>query len=545
MSAESAGDPVALTDLSHLVTAYYTLRPDPTVPAQRVRFGTSGHRGSSLAHAFNESHIAAITQAICDHRRAAALDGPLFLGIDTHALSEPAAATALEVLAANDVHVMIDRHGRYTPTPVISHAIITYNHGRDRGLADGIVVTPSHNPPEDGGFKYDPPNGGPAPDAITHAIETRANELLEHALDGVNRVLYERALRAGTTHPFEYLEPYVADLANVIDLDAVRAASLRLGVDPLGGAGVDYWPAIAERYGLRLTMVSDVVDATFRFVPPDHDGRIRMDPSSRSATERLVAQRDQFDVAWACDPDHDRHGVVVPGEGLLDADRYLAVAAAHLCAHRPEWRAGTRVAKTVVTSSLLERVAARARRPLYDVPVGFKWFAEGLFDGAIAFAGEESAGAAFVRRDGAVWTTDKDGIIAGLLAAEITAVSGHHPGIAYTELARELGPTFDARLDAPASPQQRARLTRISTRDITERTLAGDAITSVITCAPGNDAAIGGVKVITRRGWFAVRPSGTEAIYRLYAESSADAGHLALVQQEAQAIVARLTAVEG
>jgi phosphoglucomutase len=531
-----------LVDVPRLMTAYYALVPDPSVPGQRVSFGTSGHRGSSLTTSFNEWHILAITQAICEYRAQHGIDGPLFLGIDTHALSEAAFASALEVLAANDVTVMIDDQGGYTPTPVVSHAILVYNRGRKTGLADGIVVTPSHNPPDDGGFKYDPPNGGPADTAITKWIQDRANALIADGLKGVKRVRFEQAKHAPTTKRHDYLHPYVDDLANVIDMDVLRGATIKLGVDPLGGAGVAYWPVIAERYQLPLTVVSEVVDPTFRFMTVDWDGKIRMDPSSPYAMQRLLALKDRFDVAWACDTDHDRHGIVTKSAGLMNPNHYLAAAISYLFTHRPQWSAKAAVGKTVVSSSIIDRVTAKIGRTLYEVPVGFKWFVDGLVDGSLGFGGEESAGAAFVRHDGSVWTTDKDGIIMGLLAAEMTVALGKDPGIVYTELTKELGDPAYRRIDAPATAEEKKKLLALSPDAITTKELAGEPITSIITRAPGNDAPIGGLKVSGKDAWFAVRPSGTEEIYKLYAESFRGEQHLDQVIDEAQKIIAGVLA---
>jgi phosphoglucomutase len=529
--------PAMLIDVPGLVTAYYTERPDPSVPAQRVAFGTSGHRGSALKKAFNEWHILAITQAICLCRKRNKIDGPLFLGMDTHALSVPAFASAIEVLAANGVEVMIAQKDEYTPTPVVSHAILTYNRGRKTGLADGIVITPSHNPPHDGGFKYNPPNGGPAEAAVTSWIEAKANEFLENGLAGLKRVPFERALRVPTTHRHDYLNAYVADLANVIDLDAIRAAKISLGVDPLGGAGVHYWGRIAERYGLDLTVVNEAVDPTFRFMTVDWDGQIRMDPSSPYAMQRLIGLKDRFAIAWACDTDHDRHGIVTRSAGLLPPNHYLSAAIFYLFQHRPEWRKEAAVGKTLVTSSMIDRVSAKLGRKLYEVPVGFKWFVDGLLDGSLAFGAEESAGASFVRRDGRVWTTDKDGIVPALLAAEITARMGRDPGEIYRDLTREFGePAYD-RVEAPATPVQKARLGRLSAEQIRLTDLAGEPIRTILTHAPGNGAPIGGVKVTAESGWFAARPSGTEDIYKIYAESFRGADDLRRILEEAQAIV--------
>ena len=530
-------DDAALANIPRLVSAYYTEHPEVLVPEQRVSFGTSGHRGSSAAATFNEDHIAAITQAICDYRTANSIDGPMFLGMDTHALSEAALGTALEVLAANGVTTMIDARGGYTPTPVLSHAILTHNHGRSSGLADGIIATPSHNPPEDGGFKYNSPNGGPADTAVTKWIQDRANELLSRSLAGVRRMPLSRARRAGTTVRFDFVGGYVGQLASVIDFDVIRASSLSLGVDPLGGAGVAYWDAIAERHGVPMTVVSHAIDPTFRFMTVDWDGKIRMDCSSPYAMQRLIGMRDRFDVAWACDPDHDRHGIVARSVGLLNPNHYLAAAVSYLFTHRPRWPSGAGVGKTVVSSSMIDRVAGRLGRPLVEVPVGFKWFVDGLVRGSLGFGGEESAGASFLRRDGGVWSTDKDGIIMGLLAAEMTAVCGKDPGELYRDLTREFGDPVYERIDAPATPEQKAALSRLSPAQVTASELAGEPIVAALTKAPGTDHAIGGLKVITENGWFAARPSGTEAIYKLYAESFRGLEHLRLIQAESQEII--------
>jgi phosphoglucomutase len=530
-----------LVDVPKLVTAYYAERPDVSVAAERVTFGTSGHRGSAFDRTFNDAHILAITQAICDYRRAQAIDGPLFIGRDTHALSEPAFVSALEVLAANGVEVMVDADRGYTPTPVVSHAILRYNRGRASGLADGIVITPSHNPPEDGGFKYDPPNGGPADTDITRAIEQAANAFLASDLRGVRRMPYARAWTAGTTHRHDYATPYIDDLASVVDLDLVRSSGTRIGVDPLGGAGVRYWGPIAEKYGLALTVVNDAVDPTYRFMSVDWDGKIRTDCSSPYAMASLIAMRDRFDVAFACDADHDRHGIVTPTSGLLNPNHYLAVAIAYLFAHRPDWPASTGVGKTVVSSGIIDRVAAKLGRRLVEVPVGFKWFVDGLLSGQLGFAGEESAGASLLRRDGTTWTTDKDGIALGLLAAEITARLGVDPGAFYGQLTRELGTPVYERIDAPATAEQKQRLAKLSANDVHVKDIAGEPIRSAITTAPGNGAAIGGLKVSTDDGWFAVRPSGTEDVYKLYAESFRDRAHLARIQTDAQAFIASLS----
>ena len=526
-----------LVNVPRLITAYYTDAPDPSVPGQRVAFGTSGHRGSALDKVFNEDHILAISQAICLYRAVHSIDGPLFLGMDTHALSVPARGSALEVLAANGVDVMIAERDEYTPTPAVSHAILTYNRGRKTGVADGVVITPSHNPPHDGGFKYNPPHGGPAEHEITAWIETRANALLEHGLQGVKRIPFERARRASTTHRHDYLGAYTSDLATVIDMEAIRGAGIRLGVDPLGGAGVHYWGPIAERYGLDLTVVNDAVDPTFRFMTVDWDGQIRMDPSSPYAMRSLIELKDRFDIAFACDTDHDRHGIVTRTAGLLPPNHYLSVAIFYLFQHRPQWRTDAAVGKTVVSSQMIDRVTAKLGRTLYEVPVGFKWFVTGLLDGTLGFGGEESAGASFLRLDGRVWTTDKDGIVAALLAAEITARLGRDPGEIYRELARELGaPVYD-RIEAPATPEQQERLGRLSPQQVRRTDLAGEDIEAILTHAPGNGAPIGGVKVIAKSGWFAARPSGTESIYKIYAESFEGAEHLRRILGDAQALV--------
>ncbi len=535
--AGTPADAASLVNVPNLITAYYAERPDPSVPAERVAFGTSGHRGSSFNRAFNERHILAISQAICLYRKQQSIDGPLFLGIDTHALSVPALTSALEVMAANEVEVMIAQGDEYTPTPVLSHAILTYNRGRKSGLADGIVITPSHNPPHDGGFKYNPPNGGPAAGAITGWIEARANELLESGLSGVKRVPYEKALHAATTHRHDYLDAYISDLANVIDMEAIRGSKISLGVDPLGGAGVHYWGPIAERYGLNLTVVSDAVDPTFRFMTRDWDGQIRMDPSSPYAMRRLIGLKDRFEVAFACDTDHDRHGIVTRSAGLLPPNHYLSVAILYLFQHRPKWSASAAVGKTVVSSQMIDRVTAKLGRKLYEVPVGFKWFVDGLLDGSLGFGGEESAGASFIRMDGGVWTTDKDGIVPALLSAEMTARMNRDPGELYRDLVHEFGESFYDRVEAPATPAQKEMLGRLSPQQVSSADLAGEKIQAILTNAPGNDASIGGLKVIAKSGWFAARPSGTEDIYKIYAESFRDADHLRRIEEEAQAIV--------
>lgn len=529
--------PELLVDVPQLVAAYYDDVPDPAVAGQRVVFGTSGHRGSSFHKTFNEWHVLAVTQAICRYRTQQGIDGPLFLGIDTHALSGPAHGSALEVLAANGVDVMLAEHDEYTPTPAVSHAILTYNRGRTSGFADGIVVTPSHNPPEDGGFKYNPPNGGPADAVVTDWIGAEANALLQRRLQGVNRIPVEAALRAATTHRHDYLHAYVNDLGKVIDMEAIRGARIRLGVDPLGGAGVHYWGPIAEQYGLDLTVVSETVDPTFGFMSVDWDGRIRMDPSSAYAMQRLIGLKDRFDIAFACDTDHDRHGIVTRSTGLLPANHYLAVAIHHVFRHRPQWRPDAAVGKTVVSSAMIDRVSARLRRTLYEVPVGFKWFVDGLLDGSLGFGGEESAGASFLRRDGSVWTTDKDGIVPALLAAEITACAGRDPGEIYRELTRELGEPLTERIEAPATPAQKQKLSALSPQQLRCAQLAGEPVQHILSRAPGNDAPIGGVKVIADGGWFAARPSGTEDIYKIYAESFRGEDHLRRIVEEAQAIV--------
>jgi len=526
-----------LVDLPKLITAYYTERPDPAVASQRVAFGTSGHRGSSFERSFNEAHVLAITQAICGYRKQQGITGPLFIGFDTHALSAPAFASALEVLAANEVEVMIAKGDEYTPTPAISHAILVYNRGRNGGLADGIVITPSHNPPDNGGFKYNPTNGGPADTQITSAIEAEANRLLAANLAGVKRIPLAVARKAATTHEHDFLGAYVADLGNVIDMEVIRGARLRMGVDPLGGAGVHYWPAIAERYGLDLTVVNKTVDATFRFLTVDWDGKIRMDPSSMHAMQGLIGLRDRFDIAFACDTDHDRHGIVTRSAGLLPPNHYLAACIDYLFQHRPRWRADSGVGKTVVSSQMIDHVASKLGRRLYEVPVGFKWFVDGLVGGSLGFGGEESAGAAFLRQDGTVWTTDKDGMAPALLAAEITARTGRDPGEAYRELTRRFGAPLFERIDAAATPAQKKRLSQLTPEKVKSAELAGGKIQSILTRAPGNDAAIGGLKVIAEQGWFAARPSGTEDVYKIYAESYRDAAHLRRIQDEAQAIV--------
>ena len=535
--AGKPAEPSMLVDVTKLITAYYKEKPDPSIPAQRVAFGTSGHRGSPFEKSFNEAHILAVAQAICLYRKQHRINGPLFIGIDTHAISVPAFHSALEVLAANRVDVMIAEGNEYTPTPTISHAILTYNRGRKNGLADGIVITPSHNPPEDGGFKYNPPEGGPAEPAVTGWIEAKANEFLANGLAGIKCVPFEKAFRASTTHRHDYIRAYVEDLGNVIDMDTIRGAKISLGVDPLGGAGVNYWRPIAERYGLNITIVNDAVDPTFRFMTLDWDGRIRMDPSSHYTMQRLIGLKDRFDVAFACDTDHDRHGVVTRSAGLLPANHFLSVMVHYLFQHRPGWRADAAVGKTLVSSEMIDRVTAKIGRKLYETPVGFKWFVDGLLAGSLGFGGEESAGASFLRRDGTVWATDKDGIISVLLAAEITARMGRDPGEIYSDLAREFGERFYDRVDAPATPEQKKALGKLSADQVLFTNLAGEKIQNIITRAPGNGAPIGGIKVIAKSGWFAARPSGTEDIYKIYVESFLGKDHLGLILEDAQTIV--------
>ncbi len=536
--AGKPASPAMLLDVPRLVTAYYTDTPDVSVPEQRVAFGTSGHRGCAFDRSFNHWHVLAVSQAICDYRKRQGIGGPLYLGIDTHALSVPACASALEVLAANGVDVMIAANDEYTPTPAVSHAILVYNRGRTSGLADGIVITPSHNPPQSGGFKYNPPNGGPADKDVTGWIEARANAYLKSGLEGVQRISYEKALRSETTHRHDYLNAYVNDLGSMLDLEAIRGAKIRLGVDPLGGAGVHYWGEIADRYGLNLTVVNEIVDPTFRFMTLDWDGRIRMDPSSSYAMQGLIGLKDRFDIAFACDPDHDRHGIVTRNAGLLPPNHYLCVAIFYLFEHRPKWSKDAAVGKTVVSSQMIDRVAAKLGRKLYEVPVGFKWFVDGLLDGSLGFGGEESAGASFLRLDGGVWTTDKDGIVPALLSAEITARMGRDPGEVYRQLAHELGDPVADRVDAPATPEQKKKLAQLSPQQVLSAELAGEKIQSILTNAPGNDAPIGGLKVVAENGWFAARPSGTEDIYKVYAESFSGADHLHRILAEAQSIVA-------
>jgi phosphoglucomutase len=527
-----------LIDVAALERAYYENKPDLDNPAQRVAFGTSGHRGTSLDSSFTEAHILATTQAICDYRRANHITGPLFMGKDSHALSDAAQRTALEVLAANEIETFIQKDNGNAPTPVISRAILVHNRDRSEGLADGVVITPSHNPPTDGGFKYNPPTGGPADTDITKWIQDRANELLRGNNKDVKRAAYEAARKASTTHLHDYVPGYVEDVAQAIDLAAIRSSGIKLGVDPLGGASLAYWEPLAEKYGLNLTLVNPKTDPTFGFMTVDHDGKIRMDCSSQYAMASLVKLKDQFDIAWGNDPDADRHGIVTPSIGLMNPNHYLAVAIDYLLQHRPQWSTAA-VGKTLVSSSLIDRVVAGRQRQLNEVPVGFKWFAPGLFDGSICFGGEESAGASFLRRDGTVWTTDKDGLLLGLLAAEITAVTGRDPGEHYQDLVKQFGVYDYTRIDAPASPEQKAALLKLSPEAVTASEMAGDAITAKLTRAPGNDAAIGGLKVVSAGGWFAARPSGTENIYKLYAESFKSAVHLQQIVEEAQQIVSR------
>jgi len=537
---ERAGKPAPesmLIDVPKLLQAYTALRPDPAEATQRVSFGTSGHRGSSFDRSFNEWHVLAITQAICDYRRHKHITGPLYIGIDTHALSQPAFESALEVLVANEVAVAVSAGGEFTPTPAVSHAILTYNRSRIDGLADGIVVTPSHNPPADGGFKYNPPNGGPADTDVTSWIQQRANALLESRLDGVKRISYAQARRSSLVQQYDYLGRYVDDLKNIIDFDVIRGAGVRMAVDPLGGAGVHYWQPIAQRYGIDLSIVSDAVDPIFRFMTVDWDGKIRMDPSSQYAMQRLIGLKDRYDVAFACDTDHDRHGVVARSSGLMPSNHYLSVMVDYLFRHRPQWTDQASVGKTVVSSSLIDRVTQRLGRRLYEVPVGFKWFADGLFNGALGFGCEESAGASMLRHDGKVWTTDKDGIVPSLLAAEMTARLGKDPGELYADLTDALGRPYSSRVDAAANAQQKARLAKLSPQQLPSKELAGEKITNVLDRAPGNNAPIGGIKVMSESGWFAARPSGTEEIYKIYGESFRSEDHLKAILREAQGIV--------
>jgi phosphoglucomutase len=538
-----AGKPVdqaSLANVPRLVTAYFASKPDPTDPAQRVAFGTSGHRGSSLKNSFNEDHILATTQAICDHRRQTGLTGPLFIGIDTHALAEPALASAVEVFAANGVDIMIDEHGGYTPTPVISHAILTYNRGRTTALADGVVITPSHNPPEDGGYKYNPPHGGPADTDVTSIVEKSANRYLEAGLKGIARVPYDRARKSPSTHLHDYISPYVADLGNIVDMALLKSSGVNIGIDPLGGAAVHFWRPIIERYGIKAAIVNDAVDPTFRFMTADWDGKIRMDCSSPFAMASLIQMRDKFDIAFANDTDADRHGIVTRSSGLMNPNHFLAAAIAYLFAQRPQWGGQAAIGKTVVSSSIIDRVANKLNRKLVETPVGFKWFVEGLGSGAFGFAGEESAGASFLKRDGSVWTTDKDGIVMGLLAAEMIAKTGRDPSQLFTALTAELGVPFYERLDVAATPKQKNALKSVVPEQLDIRELAGDPVRAVRTRAPGNDQSFGGIKVETEMGWFAARPSGTEDVYKIYAESFRGQDHLKRIQSEAQAAIARV-----
>jgi phosphoglucomutase len=526
-----------LVDVNHLIDAYYNKKPDPAIAEQRVSFGTSGHRGNSFNTSFNENHVLAISQAICDYRVKAGITGPLFIGIDTHALSEPAQMNAVEVFSANGIEIMLAAGGEFTPTPVISHAIITYNKGRIVKLADGIVITPSHNPPDNGGYKYNPTNGGPADSDITNWMQARANELLENKLRDVKRMDYRAALHQATTHHHDYLNHYVKDLINVVDMKAIGDAKIAMGVNPLGGAGLRYWSAIADHYNLNLQLISRKIDPTFSFMTADWDGKIRMDPSSAFAMQSMVLGRNDYQVSFACDADHDRHGIVTPSAGLMPPNHYLAVAIDYLFQHRPRWTADTAIGKTVVSSAMIDRVSEKLHRRLYEVPVGFKWFAPGLFDGSLGFGGEESAGASFLRIDGSVWTTDKDGLIPALLAGEITARTGRDPGEHYAALANEFGHAAESRVEAPANTAQKKALSKLSTEQITSTELAGEKIETILTHAPGNNAAIGGIKVISKSGWFAARPSGTEDIYKIYAESFRGKEHLKLLIAEAQVIV--------
>jgi phosphoglucomutase len=537
--------PADLINVPRLVTAYFTGRPDVGIPAERVAFGTSGHRGSAFDNAFNEAHILAITQAICLYRAAQNTDGPLYIGMDTHALSEPALASALEVLIANGVETLVDEGFGYTPTPVISHAILTFNRGRMSGLADGIVITPSHNPPQDGGFKYNPPNGGPADTDATGWIEQTANRLIAEGLAGVKRVPYAQALKSPLLHRHDYVTPYVADLGNVIDMAAIAASGVKIGIDPLGGAAMHYWASVIDRYGIDATVVNDAVDPTFRFMPADWDGQIRMDCSSPYAMAGLIGMRDRFDVAFANDTDSDRHGIVCRSGGLMNPNHYLAAMIAYLFTHRPDWPADSAIGKTVVSSSIIDRVATKLGRRLVEVPVGFKWFVDGLLDGSLGFGGEESAGASFLRRDGTVWTTDKDGLVPGLLSAEITAVTGKDPSRLFDSLAAELGTPYYERIDAPATVAQKALLKKLTPSQVTAKELAGEPISAVFNTAPGNGAALGGIKVATENGWFAARPSGTEDVYKIYAESFLGDDHLHRIQDEAQALIAGVFAGSG
>ncbi len=532
----------SLVDLPALITSYYTLQPDPAVTAQRVAFGTSGHRGAALATGFNELHVMAITQAICEYRSRNDITGPLFLGIDTHGLSTPACATTLEVLAANGVQVMISKGSLYTPTPAVSHAILVHNRQHPHALADGIVITPSHNPPDNGGFKYNTPNGGPADTNVTGWIEARANELLQVTHPEIKRIPYQKALQASTTQYYDFLNSYVDDLPNIIDLELIRSSGIRMGVDPLGGAGVHYWPVIAERYGLQLEVVNPAVDATFRFVPLDWDGQIRMDPSSSYAMSELIGLKDHFDIAFACDTDHDRHGIVTRSVGLMPSNHYLSAAISYLFSNRPGWRADAAVGKTLVSSQMIDRVATSLERKLVEMPVGFKWFVDGLQDGSLGIGCEESAGASFLRQNGTAWSTDKDGITAALLAAEMTARTGRDPGEIYDDLTQRLGLPHNGRIEAAASPAEKKRLSGLSPNDVTSTEMAGEKIRQILTTAPANGKAFGGLKIVTDHGWFAARPSGTESIYKIYAESFQDEAHLQKIFTEAQEIVSKALA---
>ena len=526
-----------LVNIPKLITAYYTEIPDPSISEQCISFGTSGHRGSSFKNSFNERHILAISQAICFYRKEQKIEGPLFIGFDTHALSAPAFASAMEVLAANGVEVMIAEGDEYTPTPVISHAILQYNKGRKKGFADGIVITPSHNPPDDGGFKYNPPNGGPAGTSITNWIESKANEILKNNLQSVKRISLDKALHASTTHRYDYLNSYINDLGNIIDMNVIRDSKIKMGVDPLGGAGVHYWEPIAERYHLDLTVVNKTVDPTFSFMAVDWDGQIRMDPSSPYAMQGLIKMKDKFDISFACDTDHDRHGIVTKSEGLLNPNHYLSVAVFYLLQYRPEWNKNASVGKTIVTTQLIEKITTKLGRKIYDTPVGFKWFADGLLNSSLCFGGEESAGASFSRIDGSVWTTDKDGFVPALLSAEITAKLGRDPGIIYNELIKEYGEPFYERIEAKATPEQKERLSKLTSSAIQQKNLAGEKIKTILTKAPANESSIGGVKVITENTWFAARPSGTEDIYKIYAESFLGEEHLKQIMKEGQGII--------
>jgi phosphoglucomutase len=532
-------DPASLVNVPQLVTAYFTSKPDPSDPTHRVAFGTSGHRGTSLKNSFNENHILATTQAICDHRREAGLTGPLFVGIDTHALAEPALASAVEVFAANGVQIMVDGRGGYTPTPVISHAILSYNKGRTSGLADGVVITPSHNPPEDGGYKYNPPHGGPADTDVTAKVEKAANAYMEAGMKGVARMPYERARKASSTHLHDYIAPYVADLGNAVDMALIKSSGVKIGIDPLGGAAIHYWAPLIERYGIDATIVNNAVDPTFRFMTADWDGKIRMDCSSPFAMASLIAMRDRFDVAFANDTDADRHGIVTRTGGLMNPNHFLAAAIAYLFEHRPQWSKQAAIGKTIVSSSIIDRVAAKLNRKLVETPVGFKWFVEGLGTGAFGFAGEESAGASFLKRDGSVWTTDKDGMVMGLLAAEILGRTGRDPSQLFGALTAELGVPYYERIDVPATPKQKSALKALGPEQLDISQLAGEPVSAIRTRAPGNDQSFGGIKVETESGWFAARPSGTEDVYKIYAESFRDQNHLKAIQQDAQRAIAK------